>query len=184
MGPSRNGRFSSIFKVVFKESLQRSSASTTYNPLHCPSCQPFNRLQRHPHYPSRQLAYRAATKLLRPCLSLASLWMVPQLWFIFFISTSAVLHRLVFGRPRFRVPSGVRWIATLVMELASLRSTYPIQRYRFLVMMVSISSCWHRAKRSRLEMVLGPKDALDFPAACRVKGRQLGKVLFSHPPAH
>ena len=33
----------------------------------------------HPHYPSRQLACRTATKLLHPRLSLASLWMVPQL---------------------------------------------------------------------------------------------------------
>ena len=37
----------------------------------------------HHHYPSRQLAYRTATKLSHPCLSLASLWMVPQLWFMF-----------------------------------------------------------------------------------------------------
>ena len=54
-------------------------------------------------------------------------------------------------------PSGVQWIATLVMELASLRSTCPIQRHRLPLMMVSISSCWHRAKRSRFEMVLGQK---------------------------
>ena len=106
-------------------------------------------------YPSRQLAYRAATKFLQPCLSLASIWMVPQLWFMFFISASTVLRQVVFGRPRFRFPSGVQWIATLVMELTSRCSTCPFQRHRFLVMMVSISSCWHRAKRSRLEMVLG-----------------------------
>ena len=31
------------------------------------------------HCPSRQLGYRAAAKLLHRCLSLASLWMVPQL---------------------------------------------------------------------------------------------------------
>ena len=35
------------------------------------------------HHPLRQLEYRAATKLLHPCLSRASLWMVPQLWFSF-----------------------------------------------------------------------------------------------------
>ena len=58
-----------------------------------------------------------------------------------------------------------------------------IASYSFLVMMVSISSCWHRAKRSRLEMVLGQNDALDFPEACRVKERQLGKVMLGHPPA-
>ena len=34
----------------------------------------------------------------------------------------------------------VLWIANVVMELASFRSTYPIQRHRFLVMMVFISS--------------------------------------------
>ena len=44
-----------------------------------------------------------------------------------------------------------------VMELASLCSTYPVQRHRFLVVMVSVSPRWHRAKRSRLEMVLGQK---------------------------
>ena len=103
--------------------------------------------------PSHQLAYRTATKLLHPCLSLASLWMVPQLWFMFFISASTVLHQVVFGRPSFCFPSGVQWIATLVMKSASLRSTCPIQRHRFLVMMVSISSCWHRAKRSWLALL-------------------------------
>ena len=40
--------------------------------------------------------YSAATKLLHPCLSLASLWMVPQLRFFFFISASTVLHQVVF----------------------------------------------------------------------------------------
>ena len=44
------------------------------------------------------------------------------------------------------VPLGTKLVATLVMELASLRSTCPIQRHRFLVMMVSVSSCWHRAE--------------------------------------
>ena len=80
---------------------------------------------------------------------------VPQLRFMFFISASTVLCQVVFGRAYFRFHSGVQWNATLVMELASLRSTCTIQRHRFLVMMVSISSCWHRAKRSQLEMVLG-----------------------------
>ena len=47
------------------------------------------------YYPSRQLAYRAVTKLLHPRLSLASLWMVPRLWFIFFISASTVLRQVV-----------------------------------------------------------------------------------------
>ena len=55
--------------------------------------------------PSRQLAYRAATKLPDPCLSLASLWMVPQLKFMFFISASTVLRQVVFDRLRFRFPS-------------------------------------------------------------------------------
>ena len=102
--------------------------------------------------------YRAATKLLHPFLSLASLWTVcPSVWFIFFISAATVLRQVVFGRPCFRFPFGVQWIANLVMELASLRSTCPIQHHRLLVMMVSISSCWHRAKRSRLEMVFSQK---------------------------
>ena len=94
------------------------------------------------YHPSRQTAYRAATKLPRPCLSLASLWMVPHLWFMLFIfSASTVLRQVVFGRLRFRFPSGVQRIAALLMELASFRSTCPIKRHRFLVMMVSISSC-------------------------------------------
>ena len=49
------------------------------------------------YYPSHQLVYRAATELLHPCLSQASLWMVLQLWFMFFISASTVLHQVVFG---------------------------------------------------------------------------------------
>ena len=51
------------------------------------------------YYPSRRLAYRprAATKLLHPCRSLASLWMLPQLWFTFFSSTSTVLCQVVFS---------------------------------------------------------------------------------------
>ena len=121
-------------------------------------------------------------KLLHPCLSLASLWMVPQLWFIFFISTATALCQVVFGRPSSHLPYGVQWIATLVMELASLSSMCPIRCHRFLVMMGSISSCWHFAERSRLEMVLG-HIALYFPEACRMKGRQLGQVMLSHLPA-
>ena len=101
----------------------------------------------HHHHPSRLLVYRAATKLLHPGLSLASLWMVPQLWFMLFISASTVLRQVVFSRPCFCFPSGVQWIATLVMELSSLCSLCPLQRHRLLVMVVSISSCWHRAKR-------------------------------------
>ena len=103
----------------------------------------------HHHYLSHQLAYRATRKLLHPCLSLASLGMVPQMWFMFFISASTVLHRVLFGRPRFHFPSEVHWIATLVMELASLHSTCPIQHHHFQSMMVFTSSCWHHAKRSR-----------------------------------
>ena len=60
------------------------------------------------YYTLRQLAYRPARKLLHPCLSLASLWMVPQLWFIFFISASTVLLQIVFGRPCFHFPTGVQ----------------------------------------------------------------------------
>ena len=111
----------------------------------------------HHHYPSRRLANRAATKLLHLCLPPVSLWIVHQLWFMFFISASTVLHQVVFSRQRVRFPSGFQWIAVLVMELASLRSMCPKQRYRFMAMMVSISSCWHRARRSRLEMVLCQK---------------------------
>ena len=52
----------------------------------------------HHSYPSRQLAYRAATKLLHPCLSLAKLWVVSQLWFIFVVSASTGPRHVVFGR--------------------------------------------------------------------------------------
>ena len=70
--------------------------------------------------------------------------MVLQLWFISFISASTVLRQVVFCRSHFRFPSGVQRIATLVMELASLHSTCPIRRQRFLVMTVYISSRWDR----------------------------------------
>ena len=40
-----------------------------------------------------------------PVLSLASLWMVPQLWFMFFSSVSTVLRQVVFSQPHFRLPS-------------------------------------------------------------------------------
>ena len=78
--------------------------------------------------------------------------MVPWLWFILFIFASTVLRQVVFGRPHFRFPSWVQWIATLVMELTSLRRTCPTQRHRFLVMTVSISSCWHRASNVLVTM--------------------------------
>ena len=97
---------------------------------------------------SRQRVCREAMKLPHTCLSLASLWMVPQLWFMFFMSAYTVLRQVVFSWPHFHFPSRVEWIAALVMELATLRSSCPIHHHRFLVMMVSISSCWHRAKRS------------------------------------
>ena len=40
--------------------------------------------------PSHQLVYMAVRKLLHLCPSLASPWVVPQLWFMFFISASTV----------------------------------------------------------------------------------------------
>ena len=123
----------------------------------------------HHHYPSRLLAYMAALKLFHPCLSLASLWMVPQLWFMFVITAFTVLRQVVFGRPRFRFhvmsailfnlvidwmmrcttedrPRRIRW--TLFDTLEDLALHVPNPAPCFLVMMVSISSCWHRAKRS------------------------------------
>ena len=111
----------------------------------------------HHHYLSQQLDSRAVTKLLHPRPSLASLWVVPQLWFMFFISASTVLRQVVFSWPYFHFPSGVQWIATLVTELASLHSTCPVQCHHFLVMKVFIFSCWHSAKRSWFETVLGKK---------------------------
>ena len=99
----------------------------------------------HHYYLSSLRAYTAAMKPLHPCLSVASLWMEPQLCFI---STSTVLQQVIFGRQRFHFHSGVQWIATLVMELASLHSICPIQCHCFLVIIVSIFSCWHHAKKS------------------------------------
>ena len=108
---------------------------------------PFSRsdLCNHHHHHSslRLLAYRAARKLLHPYLSLASLWMSSQQCSSYL---RTVLRRVVFGRPRFRFPSGVLCIATLVMELTSLCGTCPIQHHRFLGMMVSIPCCWLHAK--------------------------------------
>ena len=73
--------------------------------------------RRHHHHPSHQLVYRAATKPLHTCLSLASLWMVPQLWFIDFISASiTVLHQVVFHRPRFHFPSWVQWMYSTELQ--------------------------------------------------------------------
>ena len=114
-----------------------------------------------------------------PVLSLASLRMVPQLWFMVFIFASTVLHQVVFGQPCFCCPSGFQWIAAL----ASLRSMCSIQRHHFLIMMVSIFFCWHRAMRSWLEMVLGQKMRWIFPEACCVKGQLLWKVTLGHLPA-
>ena len=131
-------------------------------------------------HPSHLLAYTAAMKLLHPNLPLASLWMVPQLWFIFFVSASTVLHQVVFGRPCFCLPSEVQWTATLVMELASLHSMCPIQQHHFLVMMVSISSCWHHAKRSWLEMVLGQKMSWIFLRLVMLKDDSLARSSVTH----
>ena len=61
------------------------------------------------YYPSCQV-YWAATKLFHPCLSLASLWMVPQLCFMFFISAATFLHQVVFSEPHFLIPYEVQWI--------------------------------------------------------------------------
>ena len=46
-------------------------------------------------YLSCQLAYRAAMKLLHPYLSLASLWLVPQLWFISVSANLLLFHQTV-----------------------------------------------------------------------------------------
>ena len=69
------------------------------------------------------------------CPSCASCSSVPHL-----ISASTVLHRVVFGQPRFHLPSGVQSIAILVIELEDSRSTCPIQRHGFLVVMVSMQA--------------------------------------------
>ena len=151
-------RVMGVFRLGIHETATLTQKyNTDNNPLMTRKLKCHHHHHHHHHYPSSQLAYWAATKLLHPCLSLTSLWMVPQLWFIFFISASTVLLQIVFGRPCFHFLSGVQWIATSVMKLASLRSTCRIQYHRFLVMMVSMSSCWHRAKRSRSEIVFGQK---------------------------
>ena len=116
---------------------------------------------RYHYYPSCQLVSRAAMKLFHPSLSQASLWTVPQLWFVLVISASSSLPGFL-QLTRLLLSLCVQWIAIWWCILASLCSTCPIQCHCFLVMMVSISSCWHHAKRSQLEVVLGQKMHLIF----------------------
>ena len=54
-----------------------------------------------------------------------SLWFMPQLCFMLFVSASTVLRQVVFGRPRFRFLSGVQWIATFVMGVGILAQHVP-----------------------------------------------------------
>ena len=49
---------------------------------------------------------RDINKALLPLSVTGHSWTMPQLWFMFFISASRVLRQVVFGRPRFRFPSG------------------------------------------------------------------------------
>ena len=55
-------------------------------------------------YPTHHTSWRIGQQrsFSTPCLSLASLLMVPQLWYMLFISASTVLRQVVFGQPRFR----------------------------------------------------------------------------------
>ena len=137
----------------------------------------------HHHHPSCQMASWAATKLLHPCLSLASLWIVPELWSMFFISASTVLCQVVCGRPHFCFPSDIQWIATLTMDFGILVQHVPNPGPSLPgdggLHILLLALCW--------EVMAGngswPKDASDFPAACHVKGRQLGKVKLGHRPA-
>ena len=97
----------------------------------------------HHHYPSRQLAYRAATKLLQPCLSLASLWMVPQLWFIFFISASTVFARLSSVDHASAFPLGSSGLQLWWWSWHPCAERTQSSAIVSLWWMVSISSCWH-----------------------------------------
>ena len=74
------------------------------------------------YFPSHQLAYRAATKLLHPCLSLASLWMMIQLSFFVIISIrfhssspgclrSTMLHLSLWGSADCNFGNGVDILA-------------------------------------------------------------------------
>ena len=49
---------------------------------------------------------RDINKALLPLSATCHPWTMPKLWFMFFISASRVLRQVVFGRPRFRFPSG------------------------------------------------------------------------------
>lgn len=105
--------------------------------------------------PVTPLAYRAVTRALHPCLSLASFWRVPQLLWCSFISASTVRRQVTFGLPLFLFPSGVQKRAVFMMDSGSLLSMWPIQVHRLLVMMVAISSWSHLLRRSWFEMVFG-----------------------------
>lgn len=74
-------------------------------------------------------------KVLHSCLFWVNFWIIPQVWFIVFISTSTSRHQVFFGRPFLCLPSGVQCKAVRV-TLDSFLSTCPIQI--ILVMMVSV----------------------------------------------
>lgn len=43
------------------------------------------------------------------CLFWVSIWIVPHVWFRFFISTSTLRHQVFFSLPLLGVPSVVHW---------------------------------------------------------------------------
>lgn len=79
--------------------------------------------------PVRPSALRTATKFLHSCLSCAFLSMTPQVQFRMFSLVSTV-RQVVFGCPRFLLPSGVQWTAVFGIEFRSILSTWPIQLKR------------------------------------------------------
>ena len=109
------------------------------------------------YYPSRHLAFRAATKDLQLCLFWAILVSVPHEWFQDFISDSTVRRQVTLGLPLLRRPSGVQWRAVFTIESGSLLKTCPIHFHLLLVIMVVMSSCLHFRRRSALEILSGQK---------------------------
>ena len=111
--------------------------------------------------PSRSLPYRAATKVLNPSVTDQPLdgatTMDHGLYFCFQSSSPGFLWSTTLPLSLWGPMD-----ATFVMELAPLRSTYPSQRHRFLVVKVLLFSYWHDAMCSRLKMILGQKTSRIF----------------------
>ena len=137
----------------------------------------------HRHYPSHQLGYRAAMKLLHP-LSVTGQPLdgapavVLVLHFRFHSSSpgclwSTTLLLSLWGPVDFNFGDGV---GILAQHMHNPAPSLPGYGGLHILLLAPCS-----------EVTAGdgswPADELDFPDACFVKGRQLGRVMLGHPPA-